>query len=132
MESLNQQAEHISIIEIDQYIDGELAAGIGSELESHLTTCLECRVEFRDRQLLLLQLDCALGEAVPLPAGFARSIEKLALSGPSIFGKKVISWSELIVVWFAAVALLNPLGSWLSVQAVTSDRTRLLVRSALM
>ena len=131
MQSLKQLAEHIPTIEIDQYIDGELAAGSGAELEDHLKTCIECRGEFRDRQILLLQLDSALGEAVSLPSGFARSIEELASSGPSIFGKKITSWSQLIVVWFAAFALLNPLGNWLSGNVGTSDRTSLVFRSAL-
>jgi hypothetical protein len=109
MKSLKESfADHFSNIEFDQFIDDELPARSITNLEDHLACCVECRREFRARQTLILQLDTALSGSMPLPSGFAGAIAKAAADGPTIFGRKVISWTELIVIWFLATTIFNP------------------------
>lgn len=109
MKSLKESvADHLSNIELDEFIDGELAAPAVTNLQDHLATCPDCRREFRDRQRLILQLDAALSGSMSLPSGLAGAIAKAAADGPTIFGRKVVSWGELIVIWFLAITLSNP------------------------
>jgi hypothetical protein len=110
--------------------DGELVGDSGVMLERHLTICRNCRDSYRDRQFLLLQLDSSLSETIALPAGFAAKINKMAISGPSIFGERVASWTEMIIFWFVAATLLNPLSS-LFTGKPTSDRGAMAFHSAL-
>lgn len=109
MKSLKESlANHFSAVEFDQFIDGELPATATEKLDEHLADCSDCRSEFRNRQTLILQLDTALSGGMPLPSGFAGAIAKVAADGPTIFGRKVISWTELIVIWFLAITIFNP------------------------
>jgi hypothetical protein len=90
-------------LEISNYVDGEVEAGLRSAMDEHFKTCQRCAsVLAGTRNVVQLYGDERMLE---VPAGFGRRLEKRLASGVAVQGKRWSSWSAWLVP-VAAMALI--------------------------
>jgi hypothetical protein len=90
-------------LEISNYVDGEVEAGLRSAMDEHFRTCRRCAsVLAGTRNVVQLYSDERMLE---VPAGFGRRLEKRLASGVAVQGKRWSSWSAWLVP-IAAMALI--------------------------
>ena len=90
-------------LEISNYVDGEVEAGLRSAMDEHFRTCRRCAsVLAGTRNVVQLYGDERMLE---VPAGFGRRLEKRLASGVAVQGKRWSSWSAWLVP-IAAMALI--------------------------
>jgi hypothetical protein len=87
-------------VEISNYIEGEVDAGLRSVLDEHFRTCTRCASVLQGtRNVIRLYGD---EQMIEVPAGFGRRLERRLAQGARIGGTRWSTWSA----WLVPVAAL--------------------------